>query len=88
MPGLRQSESSTLRAVVTSNRRDAAEEVGRAYGVGPDDALASPHFLIGTHRQMSEDLRERRQRWGFSYFTVREESMRALAPVVTELTET
>ena len=77
-----------LRAVPTSSRRDAAEEVGRAYGVGPDDALASPHFLIGTKHEMAEDLRERRERWGFSYFTVREESMSALAPVVRELTGT
>jgi probable F420-dependent oxidoreductase len=77
-----------LRAVLTSSRRDAAEEVGRAYGVGPDDALASPHFLIGTEHEMAEDLRERRERWGFSYFTVREESMSALAPVVGELAGT
>jgi probable F420-dependent oxidoreductase len=77
-----------LRAVPTSSRRDAAEEVGRAYGVGPDDALASPHFLIGTNHEMAEDLRQRRERWGFSYFTVREESMSALAPVVRELTGT
>jgi hypothetical protein len=37
---------------------------------------------------MAEDLRQRRERWGFSYFTVREESMSALAPVVRELTGT
>ena len=52
---------------------------------GPDAVLASPHFLIGTNQEMAQDLRERRERWGFSYFTVREESMSALAPIVSEL---
>jgi probable F420-dependent oxidoreductase len=74
-----------LRTTVTTDRRRAAEEVGRAYGIGPDDALASPHFLIGTPAQMAEDLLERRESWGFSYFTVREESLYDFAAVLAEL---
>jgi len=48
------------------------------------DAPSSTSLL----RPLAEDLRERRERWGFSYFTVREESMTALAPLVSELAGT
>lgn len=74
-----------LRAVVSDTRQRSAEEVGQAYGIGPADALASPHFLIGTLEQMAADLLERRERWGISYFSVREESMTELGPVVSRL---
>jgi probable F420-dependent oxidoreductase len=74
-----------LRMTVTNERRRGAEEIGKAYGIGPEDALASPHFLIGTPAQMADDLLERRERWGFSYFTVREESLIDFAPVIAEL---
>ncbi|MCW2523359.1 MAG: luciferase-like, partial [Frankiales bacterium] len=74
-----------LRMAVTNDRHSGAEQIGQAYGIGPEDALASPHFLIGTPAQMAADLLERRERWGFSYFTVREESLRDFAPVIAEL---
>jgi probable F420-dependent oxidoreductase len=74
-----------LRTVVADQRATAAKEVGKAYGIEGADALASPHLLIGTPQQMVEDLIARRERWGFSYFTVREESMQDVGPVVAEL---
>jgi probable F420-dependent oxidoreductase len=74
-----------LRLAVTTDRRRGAEEIGKAYGIGPDDVLASPHFLVGTPIEMAEDLLDRRERWGFSYFTVREESLGDFAPVIAEL---
>lgn len=41
-----------------------------------------PTFLIGTPHAMAERLRERRDRFGFTYITVLEDAMDAFAPVI------
>ncbi|UGT62349.1 TIGR03621 family F420-dependent LLM class oxidoreductase [Nocardia asteroides] len=41
-----------------------------------------PILLVGTPREMAERLRERRERWGFGYITVLEDSMETFAPVI------
>jgi hypothetical protein len=69
-----------LRAAVTDRRQHSAEDVGRAYGIGAADALASPHFLIGTPEQIAADLLERRERWGISYYSIREDGLPLLTP--------
>jgi hypothetical protein len=74
-----------LRALLTADRKAGAETVAAAYGIEPADALVSPHFLIGTPEQMVADLRQRREQWGISYFTMREDSLAELGPVVAEL---
>lgn len=48
-------------------------------------ALELPIFLTGTLRQIIGQVRERRDRYGFSYFAVLERHMREFAPVVSEL---
>lgn len=53
--------------------------------VTPRELLASPHCLIGPHRQVTERLQELRERWGFSYVTVYDSDAASLAPVVAEL---
>jgi probable F420-dependent oxidoreductase len=74
------------KVVVTDRRREAAAELGRANGFGPDDVLASPHFLVGTVDEMAADLVDRRDRWGISYWTlVGGDSIEAFAPVVQRL---
>jgi hypothetical protein len=45
-------------------------------------------LLIGTVDSMVEELRYRRQRWGFSYHVVPEESLDDIAPVVAQLANT
>ncbi|MER7753241.1 LLM class F420-dependent oxidoreductase [Kitasatospora sp. NPDC097643] len=50
-----------------------------------DEALEIPTFLIGTVRQMADQLRAQRERYGFSYITVVEPAMEAFAPVIEEL---
>lgn len=47
-----------------------------------EQALDSPLLLVGTVEQITEQLLERRERFGFSYITVLEPSMEALAPVI------
>ena len=44
--------------------------------------------MIGTTEQIAETLRERRERFGFSYIVVHEAEMEAFAPVVAALSGT
>jgi probable F420-dependent oxidoreductase len=73
---------------VTDDRRGEAERLARRWGGTPEGILASPHFLVGTHRQIAADLRERRDRWQISYPTVQYPDLAGMAPVITELTGT
>ncbi|MVO88351.1 TIGR03621 family F420-dependent LLM class oxidoreductase [Streptomyces sp. p1417] len=50
-----------------------------------DEALDLPILLIGTVRQLAEQLRAQRERYGFSYITVLEPAMEAFGPVIEEL---
>ncbi|KUH69578.1 oxidoreductase [Mycolicibacterium novocastrense] len=60
--------------VVTDDRPRAAEQLAATLGgVSPERLLTSPFVLIGTHEQMAEQLTERTQRFGVSYWTVFDE---------------
>jgi probable F420-dependent oxidoreductase len=74
------------RVVVTEDRRAAAEELGRRWPeLSADEILQSPYLLVGTVKQMVEDLEARRQRWGISYYGIHEPYLDAFAPVVARL---
>ncbi len=74
------------RVIVTDDRRAAAASLtGPVSQLSADDAVASPYLLVGTADQMVEDLRARRERWGFSYVLTHEAFVDALAPVVARL---
>ena len=74
------------RVVVTEDRRGAAEELTRRWTqLSVDELLESPYVLIGTIDQIVEDLEARRERWGISYYVVREPFLDAFAPVVARL---
>jgi probable F420-dependent oxidoreductase len=69
---------------ISDNRRAAAEElVGRVEGLSLADALVTPFLALGTHEQIAEHLRACRDRWGITYFTVRD--LEAFAPVIARL---
>jgi probable F420-dependent oxidoreductase len=70
---------------ITNDRRGAAEAVGGAIGIDAKEVLETPFVLVGTPEQVVEDLRRRRERWGFSYVLVGGEDADAFAPVVAEL---
>lgn len=70
------------RVIVTDDRQAAAEELAGQWEKPAADLLESPHVLIGTHAQMADDLRQRRERFGFSYITVFERDLEAFAPVI------
>jgi alkanesulfonate monooxygenase SsuD/methylene tetrahydromethanopterin reductase-like flavin-dependent oxidoreductase (luciferase family) len=72
------------RVIITSDRSAAAEElVQHVSGLSPDDALATPFLAIGTHVEIADHLLFCRERWGISYFSVRD--LEAFAPVIEEL---
>jgi probable F420-dependent oxidoreductase len=70
------------RVIVTDDRQAAAVDLAGQWEKPAADLLESPHVLIGTHEQMAEDLRQRRERFGFSYISVFERDLDAFAPVI------
>lgn len=71
--------------VVITDDADAAiakvcERVG---GLRATDAAAIPYLLIGTHDEIAAKLRRCRDRWGISYFAVRE--LEGFAPIIEAL---
>jgi len=70
--------------VVTHDRREAAERVvSRVPGLSVDDALSTPFLAIGTHDEIADHLVACRDRWGISYFSVRD--IGGFAPVIERL---
>jgi probable F420-dependent oxidoreductase len=70
---------------VTDDAPAAAAEVARAAGVEAADVQASPFVVIGSVDEIVERLHERRERWGYSYFTIQQSSAQAFAPVLERL---
>ncbi|WP_166352727.1 TIGR03621 family F420-dependent LLM class oxidoreductase [Phytoactinopolyspora limicola] len=72
--------------VTTDRRRDAETLVAeRAPYLSVDEVLETPFVLIGTPKQMADQLRENRERFGFSYITVHEPYMKDFGQVIQEL---
>jgi probable F420-dependent oxidoreductase len=76
-----------LVAEVTNDRRAAAERMAAArephlHVPDPQDALDSPFLLIGTEEQIAARLVENRERYNFSYITVRHPHMHAFGPII------
>jgi probable F420-dependent oxidoreductase len=74
-------------STVTNDHRSIAEQWIKRIGEGAtvEQVLASPHLLMGDVEQICDALWEHRERYGISYFSIFEESMEALAPVVSRL---
>jgi probable F420-dependent oxidoreductase len=73
---------------VTDDRLHAADQVGGFVGWPGEEVLQSPFAIIGTTKQIADDLRERRDRLGFSYIVVGQGDIDDVAPVVAELAGT
>jgi probable F420-dependent oxidoreductase len=80
------------RVIVTDDRRAAAEGLRRLIpAMSIDEVLDSPFLLIGTYDEMAQALRERRDRFGVSYWVVfaerpgSDQTLDTLAPVIERL---
>ncbi|WP_020664741.1 TIGR03621 family F420-dependent LLM class oxidoreductase [Amycolatopsis benzoatilytica] len=77
------------RVVDTEDRRAAAAEwhaeTEERSAESIEELLEAPQLLFGTLDEMAEQLVARRERYGFSYFTVFEPLMETFAPVVAQL---
>jgi probable F420-dependent oxidoreductase len=65
--------------VVTDDRRNSADTPG----LDVEDALMTPFLALGTHDQITEHLLACRERWGISYYVVRD--IEGFAPVIDAL---
>ncbi|WP_276963327.1 TIGR03621 family F420-dependent LLM class oxidoreductase [Ferrimicrobium acidiphilum] len=67
--------------VVTDDRRKAAEELAAEVpGLEVDHALSTPFLALGTHDEIAAHLFACRERWGISYYVVRD--IEGFAPVI------
>lgn len=74
-----------VQAVVVTDdqRRIVSTFVEKGLVPTVDDALATPFLAVGTHTEIARHLVECRERWGISYFSVRDVS--SFAPVLALL---
>jgi probable F420-dependent oxidoreductase len=72
-------------ATVTADADAAATEIGSALGLAAEDVLASPFVLAGTVEEIVTTLHRRRERWGYSYYTIQQPAAHAFAPVLEAL---
>lgn len=72
------------RVSITNDReRDARELADEVEGLSVDDALATPFLALGTVDEIVAQLQAARERWGITYFVVRDAE--AFAPVIAAL---
>ncbi|GAC1354103.1 MAG: TIGR03621 family F420-dependent LLM class oxidoreductase [Ktedonobacteraceae bacterium] len=71
--------------VVTENRHHVIQQLAAEFKATEEQVPTIPHCLVGTPNQISEDLQERREKYGISYISVFEDNIEVLAPVVARL---
>lgn len=70
---------------VTPDRAAVLDQLSGMLQLPAEAVAETPFALIGTPAQLIDDLRARRDRWGFSYVIVGADDVEAFAPVVAEL---
>jgi 7-keto-8-aminopelargonate synthetase-like enzyme len=68
---------------VTNDRRASATEIAARTRMTVEDILSTPFLCIGTHREIADHLVTCRERWGISYFSVRD--IDGFSPVLEHL---
>ena len=76
----------TTFAAVTDSRPDVVEQWSGLFGISPEDVSETPVGLVGSIAEITEQLEQRRERWGFSYIVIHEGEIDSFAPVVAALT--
>ncbi len=72
-------------AVITDDAPALASAAAPAFGITAEQALASPHALVGTVDECVAAIEGWRARWGISYISLMGSSAEAMAPVVERL---
>ena len=67
-------------ASITDDPEGIADLMAPALGISAEEALASPHVLVGSEGQCVETLLAWRERWGLTYIGINEDSMVASGP--------
>jgi probable F420-dependent oxidoreductase len=75
-------------ADVTDDTAAMADGLAAVFEADPKDVLASPLALVGSVGEILDRLRERRERWGYSYTVIPGDKAHDFAPVVAQLTGT
>jgi probable F420-dependent oxidoreductase len=75
-------------AMETDTAKSIAEAMESVFGIPPAECLHVPLCLVGTVDSMVEELRWRREEWGFSYIGFDAGSWEAMAQVVSRLAGT
>jgi probable F420-dependent oxidoreductase len=73
---------------ITDDRRGALAPWTSRFGLTDEEILASPNIVIGSEAEIGDQLLQRRERFGLSYFVVPEVFADAFAPVVKRLAGT
>lgn len=77
--------------VLTPDRERGAEQCARQHGWGAirrEEVLEMPSIFIGSVEQIAEQMEERRERYGLSYYIVSDAQMETCAPIVARLAGT
>ena len=69
--------------VVTEDRNAVGLDIAGRTGMDLDDILSTPFLCLGTHQEICDHLLACRQRWGISFYTVRD--IDGFAPVIQGL---
>lgn len=78
----------TFLCAITDDREGLAEQMAPMFGLDGPAALEVPMTVVGTVDQVCETLRERRERYGFSYYVFHRDEIEPFAPVVAALAGT
>ena len=77
--------------VFADQRRQTAEQLARDRGwagLSPDQVLEMPSVFVGSLDHIVDEMRARRERYGFSYYVVLDQAMEKVAPIVRRLAGT
>ncbi len=73
------------RFALTDRPHDVAQEVSDAWRISPDEVLSSPYMLIGSVAAIVEQIVQRREDLGISYYVVFEPHLETFAPILGRL---
>jgi probable F420-dependent oxidoreductase len=75
--------------VVTDEAERRSEEISRSRlpSLTADDVLSSPYLMVGSAPTLVDRLLEQRERWGFTHYTVRQDALGQLEPVIAALAD-